>query len=728
MADQVPPLIKIGNIELEEGLISWRLQAGVGAFATTIQLTKDRANAVWSQGFPTTLTMTVERSDGATVKKETKTFSNVWVVERDDSDPFFTTLVLKDMRWRWEGKRHTRRYNVKRVLNDAEIVESGGIIQQPGSSPFSDYSMPGVLDVRQNYLQIPKFRYFSWSLNPDTGEPWTALEIAEDVLNRTLENGTGKFGGRKHGLADNRWQPDEEAVLGEDGPAVLARALQFARANIAVWPDGKVYLYPYDIPSPLGYLPPDGIYTIHSQRIYQRHMERIRPRKIVVEFEKEREVWFQYNSDWEAADNTTVLAEDYPLLVPVLQLPQNEEFPAFTWPNGESEEAREWPAGAWIWQEIAFDKWDLPIDDGVGLGVDIRSMIRYHLFTGAYQDLYFMAWNLAEYGSVDRQTITTESTPHLRMAAIKAHWRRTYMISNWYVSRWVRLRAERVGVINNINLSGQRIPSPAFLDWLVILNTRPGKHVLDAGIDQGGMNMTSFEDSDGNARDVLQPAPFQVGLVNPKLGIIQIQALPDKSQAINRSEPYQMEDDELALTVLFPGAEAIIGGAGEGSAISADHRFETILSIVLATENGIEGNSEKQWHREEVKYDGTDAHHDYYNYLSRRDTARFTTERNNEGTTFLNEEMVKLLASNEARRIWYSMRNYWVGAPQYEGLLDVVPFGYSRAITFTVDNDGTATTTVDLTEIPIPKDVLQMMPLSMRRYLQGAIPASGREV
>jgi len=711
------PDIRYGGVALEAGeIISWTLKAGVSPHATTLTLTPAAALRVWQLPMPQSLVFRIPQFVAGVETTSTTTFDDIYATEPDFSDPWLTKIKLQDRRWRWIGKTHTRRYNVKRRMNDAEIRRAGGTIAVAGQLTFTETSPPGgaggPLDIRQNFLQIPKFRYFSWSLNPATNQPWTALQIAEDILTTVLELGTG-FAGKVAPLTDNGFQPDEELVLGESAMQTLARALGMARAQIACWPDGRVRMYAYDVGDPTTFLPPLAPIATTASLLFRRDLDRIRPEQIRVQFEKETEYWF------ETAEADETYPSDHPLLTNVIQIPANETF-TVTLANGLSE-TQEWAAGTWLPAADVMTAWGVGTLTNGGrnpiLADTLEEAIRKFWFN-ALESLYAHAYYQRQYGT----PFSKDPTPHLRIAQIRQHYRQSYQINEWYIERLVRMRAERVIVLSNIGGASQRLPSPVFCTYAIMLHLRPGKILLETKEWKGGFNLSSFEDEDGVDLDPPQPSPFKCTVVNSQLGIIRIEPYLDMHGGIYRTIPFHFANPDLLETILIPDDASVLGEAG---ALAETHKVAVPLTLVLATETDASGNSKLQWHTVVVRHDGA-AGHDYFDYLSRRDSARFAVNLPGAAQkTLVNGDMLNLLATNEARRIYYSMRNFWVGAPVYEGFHPVEPFGHATGVTYTIEPDGACTTMVDLNDVPVPEDILTRLPPHIRRYLQGAIPSSG---
>lgn len=219
------------------GAAGWTLSYGVKPNVevfTTTKATADKILARADAQFPTSRTIrrdnqpegpiAVELLDadaegnptGRSVKIE-----GLYVVvgNRPGLDFNSASITVADRRILFATKFIEASYNIRRKTGDYRIVR-------------------GVMEPIEKGIRAPDFAYRRSTLNPDTGEPWTAKEVLEDVLSQLVGPSGFGFDGGAASFLD---VPVEGLVLRDRGDQALARVLSFVPgAAVYAGLDGRI--------------------------------------------------------------------------------------------------------------------------------------------------------------------------------------------------------------------------------------------------------------------------------------------------------------------------------------------------------------------------------------------------------------------------------------------------------------------------------------------------------
>lgn len=186
-------------------------------------------------------------------------------------------LILEDDRWRWGRPNVTRDYNMARKSND--LVTLAGVVIQ-----------------RQNLLREARKYFRTRTLAPDN-RPWTALQIAFDVLTRVLKIDTADIITNR--ASKTEFVPMNESVDGESAASVIARMLTLDGNDLFIDEDGKVVIYDrHAVFDDLEFreLFPRGVPPRFDGALHVVDYEKIRPSVIETQNTPELEMLFTFQS------------------------------------------------------------------------------------------------------------------------------------------------------------------------------------------------------------------------------------------------------------------------------------------------------------------------------------------------------------------------------------------------------------------------------------------------
>ena len=248
-----PPKINISGVALDCEQISWTMISGVRSNKTQFSVSKTISDqleklqnpvylnieAAWSMqpdgsGLSGGRTITGPGSHGSLAELVSVTFQNLYLLEiKEAASPWERTWEMGDQRFKWEGIKIQRMYNIH-----WGSYETASLIKK--DARFADFTI------------IQEKRYATWSLR-DRGKnkfalvtddskikatPWTALQIVVDLLQNELGVDFAR-----HGIIDNKYQPENLIYDGDEIQGILEQMMQAAYISLYQAPDGKIHLF-----------------------------------------------------------------------------------------------------------------------------------------------------------------------------------------------------------------------------------------------------------------------------------------------------------------------------------------------------------------------------------------------------------------------------------------------------------------------------------------------------
>jgi hypothetical protein len=200
----------------------WSLVGGTGAHVRVFQLEESAARTLLERAEPLGSELLLDATDDGYDQQRVKKLTILGVAPTALQG--MAALSVADNRWVW-GRKHVKRsYNVRRRTGLIRRLGNGDLVPLAAQAQAADVA------------------YAPWSLNPTTGQAWTAREVLEDIL-ADLDEFEISFTLR--GIDSLDEIDVEDLEIDDKLDAAIARALGYFgnRAGIYVNWDGDVVIY-----------------------------------------------------------------------------------------------------------------------------------------------------------------------------------------------------------------------------------------------------------------------------------------------------------------------------------------------------------------------------------------------------------------------------------------------------------------------------------------------------
>jgi hypothetical protein len=492
----------LGGVPLSaNGPISWGLTSGTVPYTAVFELTKQRAEQIFeaqkSAEFPDDgpgpLTLEIE-AEG----KPKLTVGGLSVlVKTTGTSPYTASILVSDVRYKWQRVGVFREYNVRRESGERRIL--------PASEKLEDITDPtaGALARVVNDIW-----YAPWSLKREPGaiegtEPYTARDVAEDIL----EAVTGGIGGWEIRGEISAALPIENILVSGNGATAIATLLRLLPGwNVYVDREGRTILYntldqtERDVVENKRRIQVGSGYWAEADRSQQR------PYRVRVLFERQIELRFDYNEDSQNPSQTK--GADDLRMDNVLSMPDLTYTGTKVYTRGEYAPIGDYGGGFGILSE-----WQLTADDLNG-----NEILR--LSQQTLRDTYMPGFRrLLDIFGLDP---SGEPNPvnARRVGSILRSWRKQFQIRRQWVDRMRRWWDYRVAIVDTER--GTRAPSEAYMDYTI----RPSWRAIVK--EAGGPKQRAWE-VDGYADSLTgaTPAPFRVRQVDESQGVFTVSPASD---------------------------------------------------------------------------------------------------------------------------------------------------------------------------------------------------------
>lgn len=685
--------------------IRWRLTTGTQPYTTVVEVHESEAKQILNR-LGRSVDIRVHGDGGFTIKQ-------VYVIaEAPSSAPFYKGIVLADARWKWNRTHVRRRYNHPRRTGNKHMQEGG-----PAEiTPITD-----------------DFTYAKWSLYNGT-KKWTASRMLLDIADRVCSAFGGKFA-LVYQPPDEL--PIEDLFVNDPGDAALDVAMaKVPGCDVYVDYDGKAIFYNARDLAAAKKLLGDMTPAIQGSQIpalvTQRHL---RPEAIEVLFDREVEIRFNSKAEGDGSTPTADANDNQREMINVLPLPDLELVVG----------GHRCYRGQWVRIEDVIEAWsrDLP-DDAPPITFE---NIRKFWFGGR-----FSTW--AELGK-----LSPDGDFVMRMAALAAHYRKTYQLPRKWMDRILSLRNYRVAVVDPV--TGTRAPGLIQTNYCVQTNDR-------AKVAQKSADVFHWLNVEGYPTDDLvingRPAPAVATILDEDLGVIHVEFVRDPLGLSAAIHPSQCENEagekgtptfdlrRTSLRKFSPIRDGKVKGSNGGIRLSATHKLLVILTAAPGAPN-----NERQLHKIKVKpsevagmlpgagADGTgpvwqvhvpasiytarfmwdDSIAEKYTRLfgfnsDSPDDAGIDSEELG-GEMFQNEAECKKLAKAAAAAVYSRMADHIEGSLTVHVKDGIEPAGNVNAVEHSLDPDGLLTTTAIATPALKPKDLFAFLDDRTRAIILGTV-------
>lgn len=696
----------------------WRLLPGVYPEKQSFTVPASRfADFNGLRGKPLTLSVRAERGQASS---EALDFKNLWLLEiqhsrQDEVDVL--KLIVADSRWLWRGRTVNGFFNYIRRVNDDHIIENGDQVQVLGQSRSIDPNeaievpelksasadvapsvpiAPGVgarsdftfqpRNIGAQFNAIPSYLYRPYTINPVTGKAWTALELAIGILTgyevdtsqgRVKVPGilrAGESGIDVRDLKDNGYPVPRMAYAGSDCRGVLETLLRMARHRVFQDIDGKIKLFAADLSAPPKL--PTGPALTTGPKLYQTDLKVERPSKLTLLFRLERETEYAVAE----ADSTIPADANRPLVIenctklPVAQAGID---------LGDGRGARTFAAGCYVPNRVLFPLWNLTEDF-------VRKMYN-RAFLNAYA---------ARVIGPDYDPDNIPAYVEQRAAAVLEGYRRIYRVASDDIAKIINMEAESLVVLDPI--SGKRAPAPVWQDHALVINHKNLGSDSQARAELMWRNKGYAIRSgalSGSPADDEPPSPFRLTILDPELGVFQLDPIVDQEGWIQRVFVSKLDANDG----LGPPSGILRFSAGDltNASLADNHHMACRVACQYLDPNTI-----RQFHAIEVKPADIGAQeglHPGYEVMIESETARKDITGR-----IINEQLLKYLAVAEAKVLYQSWQDRMAGSALWYGVRDVKPQGNCVSVTWALV-DGEWTTMVDFTDPLVPRTAEQTL-------------------
>lgn len=558
--------------------VVWRLQTGTRPFTATYSVHKSR----WERLRPKLgreVTLTIE--DGRSVTTSIRRLTILHEVASDS--PNRVAFLVADRRWKWAYRLVARDFNVPK--------KTGTRFAPPGQG-----GSPLEIEVT-----VDEYQYRPYSLR-NGRQRWTAREAVEDVL-KLLE-------GSDAGWEVESWPIDEQGngdapqfslqgvSLRDQGDAALARLLSYIPgADLYVDTEGTIRVFDSaDLAAAEDLhkrLPKN---TWDGEKARQIDRSQIRPREVIVHYQREVECVFEYSDDYSGQTSSqpsrtrAYLENVIPTTDPYTEIRQHD-------PETNQTRTITVRQGTWVtmaeWLE-AMDR--VRPDNSAPWNFDTISV---HWLKGDLDG--------ALGGRRDR---SLDGVQPARIQALKQHFRQTFRIQRRIVERCRELMDVRVGLLDPV--TGARAPALVWGQACVIPSHKGQFYLRPSSDDDAGLwrNVDYMPPAGSTVNDV-PPAPAEVSWIDQELGIFRVDWLLNvygvESQivpcwTVNGSNSPSVPTGDLALQDELPIGPGVVvenAGARAGLFLANSMDMKVMLTIVPAAPNN-------RWQFHRVRLTGDD--------------------------------------------------------------------------------------------------------------------------
>jgi len=263
------PTVEFAGVKLAAtSTVAWRFQAGVQPYMATFSCYQKDWDEKLSgkKGEPKSLVIVDARGKRTEIK-------DLFILhEVASAKPHLQSFVVADRRWRWHRKLIARVYNMSRKTGDRDL--DGKTLPIEGKEG------------------IPKYDYRPYSLIGGD-EVWTAREALQDALEQIEDKLFDGFGGKIifSSFPATTSFTMQNVMIRDGGDVAIERLLALIPgANLWINRQGQIIVYnQHDLAAAESYLKNLPPATWDGDKSTPVLKNKIRPRKIIVHYEREVE-------------------------------------------------------------------------------------------------------------------------------------------------------------------------------------------------------------------------------------------------------------------------------------------------------------------------------------------------------------------------------------------------------------------------------------------------------
>lgn len=550
---------------LASGPVTWSLRSGTTPFVSTFDITPAARDALQARDGRRPVTLTLGGGPATGFKIE-----QLWILGFPPGpNPHIARVTLADRRWFWPKAHVLRRFNMRRLVGQKTVQEQ--------NNALFPILIPGL-----------EFRYTKYSLKNGV-DTWTVGQMLEEVV-----QAAGDAERRHHGVLPPvkvDWRLDarasyplENIEIDDPGDQAVGRALvAVAEADVFVDANGDVVVYARTSGRENETLRDIGQEHVGAGHIALLANEFQRPREVHVLFTREVEVRFDYTETNETGTRTVAsvaggldLGDDR-AVENVLPVP-DQSLKVLD----ERQQRVTVSQGVWITIDQALEAWNNPINGALTSFGEVthahiqRAMVPFNDLWGPLRFL-----GLTNPAKVDWQS---------RIAALVTHWRRTYRMNPRWVDSYISAKPYRIATLDRT--SGQRAPSPVYMDWCALTSLRTFI-TRAAENNESVVNVTGYPTAaNGFIGATTKFAPALVNLLDQDQGVIQIDLKHDPVRTFEMTMPGKIDTfspgGNLRRSVANTRSVAFNAsyfGRKQQPRFASSHKMATILTLIPAAPN-----------------------------------------------------------------------------------------------------------------------------------------------
>lgn len=680
------PKVIVGDVPIESQNFVWSFQVGTRPYITNFTVAKGpRNDALKAIQNPTKIE--IHASGGISQFEERVIIiENVHLLQPKEIDPYSVTWEVADTRFSWRGKKMYCCYNKTRAKNEVSVFAQAGERD------------PAI--IREPFNTFAVGRYLPWSVKSD-GKPFTVLEI----LYKELEAAGIQY--IEDIEEDKSYILENVEYEGIEFSTAMEELCARSRMQVGILPDGMLETFSLDFFDSNA----DALELLKTRPktkpgiLYQQEMKRLRPRQIIVKFEKKVETRIIVSTSQNLAADTPL-----PVLPHWKQLWTEEDIaarrvigcenvicsPAQIYSNILG---REFQIGEYVpvWAFL----------EALGL---TETIVRTYWFAGGLEQYLSQAYTFAGGGSHILENY--DLAAHV-CGAIRSHYRRTFQIDPYYMNQIKSWEARRVAVIDNY--SHYSPPSPLWVDYCIVPKLRIP--TVAKGLTSWSTFATNWI-ADNYDPYRTKPTPGTIGVYLQALGIFNVNFPSDLTQVVQEIIPSAV-DNVPVLKI------AETNNIWANASLRAAYTLESIISVIWAADKKADNpyNFEKKYYPCQFTY--SDGQGPEIEYLSKSEFARFPCKSMDESGNIIsanvqepvNLSIVNALANSEAAKLENQFKDRWVGFCTYPGEFSFTCWGNISAVRIILSPGGGLETEVDARGIPPAPQLPQTLPQSVINYL-----------